>query len=87
MSKTVSLARGFKRKQGDETLDVMSVEMREPGAGELRGLKIFDVVQMDVNACRQLVPRITTITANEFDSLSPKDLTTLCNECAAFFVE
>lgn len=87
MTKNISLVRGFKRKQGDEQVDVMEIEMREPSSGELRGLKIFDVVQMDVNACRQLVPRITTMTANDFDSLSPKDLTTICNECAAFFVE
>lgn len=85
--KKVNLVRGFKRKQKDEEIEVFEVDLREPSAGELRGLKVFDVVQMDVAACRQLIPRISMMTANEFDSLSAKDLTILCNEVAAFFVE
>jgi len=83
MSKTVVLSRPLKR--GDEELK--TVELREPKAGELRNLDNFDVLRMNVTAHRTLVPRISNLTANEYDQLSPKDLITVQQEVVAFFME
>lgn len=83
MPKTVVLSRPLKR--GDEELK--TVELREPKAGELRNLDNFDVLRMNVTAHRTLVPRISNLTANEYDQLSPKDLITVQQEVVAFFME
>ncbi len=45
-------------KRGDKPLTEVSV--REPKAGDLRGLKLFDIMQADVDAMATLLPRITT---------------------------
>ena len=42
---------------------------------------------MNVGAHRTLIPRISNITANEFDLLRPKDLIAVQQEVVAFFME
>lgn len=83
MTTPVILKRPIKR--GDT--EITEVTFREPGAGELRGLDMFDVIRMNVTAHRTLVPRIANITANEFDQLAPKDLMSVQTEVVAFFME
>jgi hypothetical protein len=83
MSTPVKLSRPLKR--GDA--EITEVTFREPGAGELRGLDMFDVIRMGVNAHRTLIPRIANITANEFDLLAPKDLLAVQTEVVGFFME
>lgn len=83
MSKTVTLTSPLKR--GDQ--EITEVTLREPRAGELRGLEMFDVIRMGVNAHRTLVPRISNITANEFDALAPRDLLSVNTEVVGFFTE
>jgi hypothetical protein len=83
MTTPVPLKRPIKR--GDT--EITDVTFREPGAGELRGLDMFDVIRMNVTAHRTLVPRISNITANEFDQLAPKDLMAVQTEVVAFFME
>ena len=36
------------------------ISLREPSAGELRGIKLFDLVQGDTGALVELLPRIST---------------------------
>lgn len=83
MARTVKLSEPLKR--GDE--EITDVTLREPKSGELRGLDMFDVIRMSVNAHRALVPRISNITANEWDLLAPKDLMAIATEVAGFFME
>ena len=83
MSQTVPLTRPLKRGE----TEIAEVTLREPGAGELRGLDMFDVIRMGVNAHRTLIPRISNITANEFDSLGAKDLLAVQTEVVGFFTE
>lgn len=83
MANPVVLTRPIKRGE----TEITEVTMREPGAGELRGLDMFDVIRMNVTAHRTLVPRIANITANEYDMLAPKDLMALQTEVVAFFME
>ncbi|EOG5640798.1 phage tail assembly protein [Pseudomonas aeruginosa] len=81
--KNVPLSKPFKRGE----TEIAAVELREPSAGELRGLDMFDVIRMNVTAHRSLIPRISNLTANEFDQLLPRDLLNVQTEVVGFFTE
>ncbi|HHY0482720.1 phage tail assembly protein [Vibrio parahaemolyticus] len=72
-------------KRGEN--EITEINLREPDTGTLRGLEMFSILRMDVNTHRQLVPRISDITANEFDMLKPSDLVALQTEVVGFFTE
>lgn len=72
-------------KRGD--IEITEINLREPETGSLRGLEMFSILRMDVNTHRQLVPRISDITANEFDMLKPSDLVAVQTEVVGFFTE
>lgn len=77
--KTVALSRPLE--------NVSIVEIREPKAGELRGLKMADLVQLDVGAMVTLLPRISNLSARDMENLSTSDLTKLFTETLGFFVD
>ena len=54
---------------------VTAITLREPSAGELRGIKLFDLVQGDTGALVELLPRISTpaLTKQEALGLSLRD--------------
>ena len=54
---------------------VTAITLREPSAGELRGIKLFDLVQGNTGALIDLLPRISTptLTKQEVLSLSLRD--------------
>jgi len=65
-----------------------SIEIREPTAGEMRGLSLQDVVRADVNTMIALLPKITNppITALEVESqMKAADLIALAGAVAGFF--
>ncbi|WP_219597452.1 phage tail assembly protein, partial [Aeromonas salmonicida] len=70
-NKTVTLDTPIQR--GDTT--ITEIQLRKPKAGEMRGLNMTDVVQMDVNALTKLLPRITTpiLTEAEIGNMDPAD--------------
>ncbi|MEM1077464.1 MAG: phage tail assembly protein [Pseudomonadota bacterium] len=82
MSKEVPLEDPIERK--DET--IKAVMVNKPSAGQLRGLKLVDVLQMDVNAMITLLPRITSpaLLPDEVANLDPADLTSLSTEVVVF---
>jgi|GEM_PF-1077361 len=63
--------------------------LRKPMPGDLRGLKLLDVIQMDTAATAQLVPRIALngFTAQHFYQLDPVDLLEVMTEVATFFTK
>lgn len=73
--------------RGEQT--ITSVTLRKPVAGELRGLKLFDLVQMDVTALITVLPRISTpaLTSNDVAFLDTADLMELGAEVAGFHDE
>jgi hypothetical protein len=73
-------------KRGDE--DLKSLTLREPNGGDLRGLKLTDVLQMDVTAMTKLLPRVTNpaLAPDEVGQLSPADLLSLAGAVVSFFV-
>jgi hypothetical protein len=40
--------------------EITSVTLRKPKSGELRGLKVAEIMQMDVDTMIKLLPRITS---------------------------
>ena len=72
------------RKSGN----VETITLRKPKAGELRGLNLTDILNMDVNALGKLLPRITSpvLTEQEVQNMDPADLVQLGGEVAGFLV-
>lgn len=73
-------------QRGDTT--ITDVQLRKPQSGELRGLNLADVLQMDVNALTKLLPRITTpsLTEAEVCNLDPADLLQLGSKVTGFLM-
>jgi len=72
--------------RGDET--ITTITLRKPNAGELRGVSLMELGQLDVAALHKLLPRITTPTLTEHDvsRLSLADLLAVATEIGGFFV-
>ncbi|MDO3616496.1 phage tail assembly protein [Ralstonia pseudosolanacearum] len=72
--------------RGEQTISVITV--RKPGAGELRGVSLMDLMRMDVTALHTVLPRITTptLTTADVSKLDPADLTQLAVEVTGFLL-
>lgn len=67
---------------------ITSIHLRKPNAGELRGLKLQELLQMEVTSLATLLPRISTptLTANDVNNLDPVDLVSVASVVAHFFL-
>lgn len=56
--------------------EIKEVILRKPMSGELRGVTLSDLAQMDVLALRKVLPRISTpsLTDHEIGRMDPADL-------------
>lgn len=72
--------------RGDQVIS--SLTLRKPDAGTLRGIKLADLLQMDVGALTTLLPRISTptLTAADAAKLDPVDLVAIATEVGNFFL-
>jgi hypothetical protein len=63
------------------------VTVAKPTVGALRGLKLTDVLQMDVRAMERLLPRITqpALLAEDVAGLDPADFLALAGAVVGFF--
>jgi len=84
ISKTVSLETPIKR--GDQVIDKVSV--RKPQGGELRGVSLVNLLNMDYGALEIVLPRITTPTLTKQDvmTIDPADLVQLASEVCGFLL-
>lgn len=82
--KTITLDAPIKR--GDT--EITSLTLRKPSAGELRGVTLTDVLQMDVTALIRVIPRISnpTLTEAEVSSMDPSDFTLAGGTVASFLL-
>ncbi|WP_413874171.1 phage tail assembly protein [Albidovulum sp.] len=82
---TVTLSAPLDRKGGPM---ITSVGLRKPDVGALRGMKLTDVLQMDVNAMIRLLPRITTpaLLPDEVAALDPADFLSIAGTVVGFFM-
>lgn len=82
--KTVTLDNPITR--GKEVIS--EIQLRKPKTGELRGLNVVDILNMDVNAVSNLLPRITSplLTKEEVQELAAEDFVQLAGEVTSFLI-
>lgn len=80
---TVTLTTALTRNSKELT----DLEIREPSSGECRGLKLADIMNMDVTTLHVLLPRIThpPLTKAEAEALTLHDITLCGAEILGFF--
>lgn len=80
----VTLAHPIKRTGGEIT----TITLRKPKVSALRGLKVEDLYQTDVNALLVLLPRITepALIAAEIEDMESDDLIELAGAVKGFFM-
>lgn len=85
MTATVSLQTPIAR--GDTS--IATLQLRKPTAGELRGVKLLDLAQLDVQAVITVLPRISipTLTDVEAAALDPADLMQCATEIGRFLLK
>ncbi|MDP8173138.1 phage tail assembly protein [Pasteurella skyensis] len=81
--KKVTLTKHIKR--GDKK--ITDITILKPNVLALKGLKLLDVMQFDVNALTVLLPRVTKpmLTQKDIEQLEIVDFTKLSTELAGFF--
>lgn len=84
-TKTITLDTPIKR--GDT--EITSIEIRKPGAGELRGLSLRSLMNFDTDVLMAVLPRVTTpsLTAHEVNLMDPADLLDAGSEIATFLLK
>ena len=53
------------------TTHIESITLRKPNSGELRGVSLAELLQMDVNSLIKVVPRISTPTLTTLGRYAP----------------
>ena len=71
------------------TTSIDSITLRKPNSGELRGVSLAELLNMDVNSLVKVVPRISTptLTAIEVTSMDPADLFALGTKVSGFLLQ
>ena len=81
---TVELDTPIKRNQEE----VSKLTLRKPASGDLRGLSLADLINMDVDSITKVLPRISnpTLTEQEVREMDPADLAACGTEIAGFLL-
>ena len=74
-------------KRGSTTIETLT--LRKPASGELRGVHLMDLLNMDVAALIKILPRITSpgITAPEAAGMEPADLFACGSKISSFLLQ
>ena len=74
-------------RRGTSTID--SITLRKPNSGELRGVSLAELLQMDVNSLIKVLPRISTptLTVVEVSAMDPADLFALSSKVSGFLLQ
>lgn len=74
-------------RRGANSID--SITLRKPNSGELRGVSLAELVNMDVASLLKVLPRISTptLTTFELSSMDPADLLMLGNKVSGFLLQ
>lgn len=86
-TQTITVALDTPIKRDDKAVE--TVDLRKPMAGELRGLSLAEVINLDVDSITKLIPRISnpTLTEHEVRNMDPADLTECGKEIAGFLLQ
>lgn len=84
LSDPIKLRRPVKR--GDQ--EITSVQIRTPDSGELRGVRLSELLATDYESMRTVLPRITvpTLHGTEIDKLDPADTVKIGAKVIGFLV-
>ena len=71
------------------TTSIDSITLRKPNSGELRGVSLVELLQMDVGSLIKVLPRISSpsITAVEVAGVDPADLLALSSKISGFLLQ
>ncbi|MDA7086513.1 phage tail assembly protein [Pseudomonas sp. SA3-5] len=71
------------------TTSIDTITVRKPMAGELRGVALVELMNLEVNALRKVLPRITSpaLTDIEVGRMDPADLVDLGSKVASFLLK
>ena len=85
MNKTVEINLDYPITLGEQK--VSKVILRKPSAGDLRGIRMVQIGQLNYDEFELLLPRITEPTLNKvhLQQLDPADLLFMMDSCADFF--
>lgn len=72
-------------KRGDT--EIALVTLRKPTSGELRGMHLSELLQIDVASLIKLVPRISELNEYEVSRLDPADLFAIGTKVAGFLLQ
>ncbi|MGF1804185.1 phage tail assembly protein [Aliivibrio sifiae] len=67
--------------------EVDELELRKPCAGDLRGLNLVSVVEMDFDAACTLLPRISKLNERDILNMEAENFPPILTEIASFFVD
>lgn len=72
--------------RGDQQLE--QLRFRRPTSGDLRGLSLVQLGQMNVDELRKLLPRISTdgLIEQEVDAIDPADMMAIAGELGDFLL-
>jgi len=71
---------------GEGEDQIKTVELREPKAGELRGLQLSLVQVQDMDTMMTLIPRISNLKERDIHNMKVSDLTAVSMGVLGFFV-
>lgn len=82
---TVALDTPIKRGSSEIT----SITLRKPSSGELRGVQLVELLNMDVASLIKVIPRISNpaLTAPEASGMDPADLLAIGSKVAGFLLQ
>lgn len=68
---------------------IAQITLRKPNAGELRGVSLAELLQLDVAAIMRVAPRISipSLTESEVRSMDPADLVDVGGKIAGFLLK
>ncbi|AFJ56781.1 phage tail protein E [Pseudomonas fluorescens A506] len=71
------------------TTSIESITLRKPNSGELRGVSLVELLQMDVGSLIKVLPRISSpsVTAIEVAGMDPADLLALSSKISGFLLQ
>lgn len=82
---TVILDSPIKREGGDIT----AIELRKPLSGEMRGISLLDLLQLEVDALIKVIPRVSqpAVSPTEVQKMDLSDLTACGGKIANFLAQ
>ncbi len=67
--------------------EIAVITLRKPTAGELRGIHLSELLQMDVASLIKLIPRISELNEYEASRLDPADLVAVGVKVSGFLLQ